>query len=475
MEEEAYDVAIQVVVFPGSDYSELETKMEEACNAITLPAINCTTDIQFVWISELNNTTSMAVAGDEKIDIISVATVQTLSTISGSEMLYDLDTDNLLASHGPVICELFADTLNAGYVNGQQLAIPAQTTMGTRKGIYYNKTYADKYGITVPEKLDIETLTDIFDQIAAADDGDWTEQYGAKMTGWFAGGGTLNQAYWLYGYAASFGTEGSYGIIRDESNMVVENLYASDLFKEYCEYCYRWRQNGEIKNDSTDSESSQSYIANGTCFCTASDLNPTQEANFYSTGQNNGFEIGFAYFTEPAVTASNVTEYMWGVATNSERPDKCVDFLNLLYSNADLANILMYGLEGENYEKVSDTQLVQNGSYSASFYRGGNTLEMMTNSTSDTYFQDWEDFMDGISVSKLVAYSFDDTDFQTESSVLNTTITKYLPMLQNGTFDSEDEMYAWLDEFNAALESAGINDVIAANQAQLDAYLEAIQ
>jgi hypothetical protein len=36
---------------------------------------------------------------------------------------------------------------------------------------------------------------------------------------------------------------------------------------------------------------------------------------------------------------------------------------------------------------------------------------------------------------------------------------------------SEEETLALLDEFNEALEAAGINDVIAANQEQLDAFL----
>ena len=38
-------------------------------------------------------------------------------------------------------------------------------------------------------------------------------------------------------------------------------------------------------------------------------------------------------------------------------------------------------------------------------------------------------------------------------------------------FDSEDAVLESIDEFVAALESAGINDVIAGNQEQLDAFM----
>ena len=61
MDEEPYTVAIQVVTLPGTEYAGEEDR-EAAINAITEPAINCKVDIQEIWISEIANTTSLAVA-----------------------------------------------------------------------------------------------------------------------------------------------------------------------------------------------------------------------------------------------------------------------------------------------------------------------------------------------------------------------------------------------------------------------------
>ena len=66
---------------------------------------------------------------------------------------------------------------------------------------------------------------------------------------------------------------------------------------------------------------------------------------------------------------------------------------------------------------------------------------------------------------------FNDADFQTEASVLNSTILEYLPRLQNGECESEAATIALIEEFVGKLKASGIEDVIAANQAQLDAYL----
>ena len=70
-----------------------------------------------------------------------------------------------------------------------------------------------------------------------------------------------------------------------------------------------------------------------------------------------------------------------------------------------------------------------------------------------------------------VTYTFDDTNYQTEAAVIGSVISEYTPILQNGLCGSEEETKEYLDEFLAALDAAGMNEVIEANQAQLDAWL----
>ncbi|MBO4510922.1 MAG: hypothetical protein J5718_06225, partial [Lachnospiraceae bacterium] len=104
------------------------------------------------------------------------------------------------------------------------------------------------------------------------------------------------------------------------------------------------------------------------------DLSPQLDSNYAASAKNNGFEIGTFRMVSPKITNATVTEYMWGIAVNSERPDKAMDMLNFIYENADVANILMYGLEGVNYEfaEGSDKIIETNGSYLASFVQLGN-------------------------------------------------------------------------------------------------------
>lgn len=470
MNEEPYTVAIQIVTLPGTDFSAFEAQMEEKANAITVPAINAKLDIQFVWISEVANTTSMAVAGGEKIDLVHVATVNPLSSLVGSDLLYDMNEGNLLQTRGPKLVEIFGDLLKTGEVNvgGQmkQLAVPANRYNAVARGMYYNKTAADAAGVTVPEK---GTLDDLETALYAL------HEANPDIMCWFVGGGEMCYLYWLTGYEG-FGNECSYGAVLDSSaeKPVVENLYASDLFKDYCLRMYKWRQDGIIQKDSTDTEQAQTYIQAQSLFTTPSTANQYQYAMYGAQAAGSGFEVGWMLTTDYLITNASATEYMWGIASSSERPDKAMDMLNLIYSNGELATLLKYGLEGENYTFAagSDKVIETNGSYNAMFYQAGDPKEMVIQSPAgEDYIELTEKDEAGASTAALINYMFDDSEFQAESSAIYSKITEYLPRLQNGMCESEEATEALIAEFVSALEAAGINDVIAANQAQIDAYL----
>lgn len=464
VDEEPYTVAIQVITLPGSEFEGQEER-EAAINAITLPAINCTVDIQEVWISELNQKTSMAAAGNEKLDILHVGTVSPLSSMVGSEILIDMNEDNLVQEHGQALIALFGeDLLASGEVSGKQLAVPAKVFNASAKGFYYNKTLADQYGVNVPETISsLDELTAILEEVKSKV---------PDIMPFYSGDGKLNYLGWLASYS-SFGTASAYGAILDEEkNLTVENLFTSELYKEFALTMYDWTAKGLQSGDPTDTSLAQDYFKSGKLFCVVSDINETIKADIGSG--NPEITVGWTQMVEPKITNAGVTEYMWGIASNSERPDKAMDFLNLLYSNADIANILYFGIQGTNYTLADGTSNIAiiNGSYLPIFFRGGDQTKMYIKAPAGADYIEKSTAMESqASVSPILGYIFDDSEYLTESAVLSSTINEFLPQLSNGMGGSEEGTLALLDKFNKQLEASGINDVINANQEQLDAFM----
>lgn len=119
--EEPYEVVIETVTF-GAEYADIPA-IEEAINAITVPAINVSVKILNVGIPEHAQKISMMIAGGEKIDLVMAGLTMPMVNMAVDGMLLPLD--ELLASQGADIQALFGDKLEAGKVNGTLYAIPA--------------------------------------------------------------------------------------------------------------------------------------------------------------------------------------------------------------------------------------------------------------------------------------------------------------------------------------------------------------
>lgn len=460
--EEPYTVAIQVVTLPGTTL-EQEAAIEEAINEISIPAINCAVDIQNTWISEVNNRTTMGVAGNEKLDIIHVGSVQPLSSIVGSEVLYDLNQGDLINNYAPAIKALYGDYLKCGEVDGQQLAIPASTWLSKALGFYYNKDMADKYGVEIAEMVTIDDVEKALYAIHEA---------APDIYPYYVGTGETMLLQYFSNYEA-FGASAAYGVVLDSwTDTTVVNLYETELFKDYCLRMWRWRQDGLLGGDPTDTNTNQAYFTAEKLFLVPCEITPSQKSLL---GANSApINLGWTTSHQQTITNSSVTNYMWGVSINSERPEKAVEFLNLLYSNADVGNLLKYGIEGINYDFIdgSDEIIQTNGTYRVNFYRGGDEHIMYAAMpVEETYVADCVEFDNEAAPSPIVSYMFDDSSFQTEASIITAAINEYLPQLQTGMLESEDEVLKTIEDFNAKLKAGGIDDVIAANQEQLNAYL----
>lgn len=137
---------------------------------------------------------------------------------------------------------------------------------------------------------------------------------------------------------------------------------------------------------------------------------------------------------------------------------------------------MRYGLEGVNYEYLegSDDIIVTNGSYTSGFtYAGDESIMLIQYPGDESYIANKQTMEERAFISPLCGYMFDDSKYQTEAAIIYAAILEYLPTLQNGMYASEEETLAMIDAFNKKLEASGINEIIAANQEQLDAYLSA--
>lgn len=459
-DEDPYQVDIQ---FTGLfEENNDVAAVEEALNAITLPEINCTVHIVPTFIGDLPNKTSLAIAGGEKIDIVNVGLTQALDAMVPDGLLLELD--DLLAERGQAAVEATADVADAQKVNGVTYALSGYTYPSIAAGFVYNKTMADEYGIDMYDGMTMEDLANAAEIL---------KKQGIPLTT-FGNSGQLNYKFWYS--MDSFGDSAAYGAILDPANSTtIENIYESEEFLEFARTMKAWNDAGYLPEEQlTDTTTVQEYFGQQKVFGTATSYTPNAIASWIRPD----YEVGIVKLANGLISTSSVREFMLGIASTCERPDKAMDFLNLIYSNPDVANLLQYGVEGLDYVAVEGTENVitydgtdnaeHNGYYSG-FARFGDQMKTkIVAPLTDDFYDELKTFNDTSDMSKTFGYSFDASNFSAEAGAIASVFAEKLPMINAGEVADADAAVAELVE---ALQAAGMNEIIAENQKQLDAYL----
>jgi hypothetical protein len=87
-----------------------------------------------------------------------------------------------------------------------------------------------------------------------------------------------------------------------------------------------------------------------------------------------GYEVLCIPYVDVPIQTGNGNSWAWGVPVTSEEPEAAVAFMNLMFTNKEIENLFVYGIEGRDYELNEDGEaclLPDTKEYqSADFYWG---------------------------------------------------------------------------------------------------------
>lgn len=459
--EAPYELVIETVTL-GESYPDIPI-VEEAINAITVPAINVGVRILNVAIHQHERLIPQMINSREKVDLVMVGLTLPLTDMVTAGMLKPLDE---LMPLCPDIEALFGEQLEAGRLNGVLYAIPEDAYTAQAGGFVYNRQMADELGISVPDPLSFEQCSEIFETIKARLPG----VYGTSF-----GPGDVPGIMYLHDMENYGSVSYAYGVtfLPFESRRIV-NLYASQPFRNYLIQNREWMKRGYAVPDSmTSGILNQEYMAAGEIFGMTTNYSPielpTQQALY-------PFPIDIVRITKPMRSTSAIQERMWGIPVTCEAPHKAMEFLNLIFADSRLANLLTYGTEGHNYKFIDDDVITYadgvdpaHPGYGRVFSRFGDQMKLWQWQDSGPDFRnELADFNAEALDSLMLGYTFDTSPVALEVAAVNEVIASWLPPLECGLVADVD---AGLSEFNARLSEAGIERIIAENQRQLDAWL----
>lgn len=422
----------------------------------------------------LNNTTSLMVSSNEKLDLAMSMFEGGVGGYVNKGMLLELD--DLVKEYGQDILAAEGLAMSGGYFNGKLYGIPTEEKMGRVKAFHARKDLVDKYNIAYdPDHIyTYEEMSEIFATIKAGEGEkfypvaanpnedpiftyfDMLDTLGATL----ASGGLLN-----------------YGVNED----TVVNYFASDAFKRSADVARSWYQAGYLAPDAnTATDSALAQFQSGNYFGFFSNSEPDMVIGHSATARDFlNTEIVPFRTSAPSAMTQFYQLTLWMIPITCENPEKTMQLLNLFYKDQELINLVYHGIEGVHWNFVEGSDTVvdwpegvngANATYMTILNVWGDKSKDYVRVPNDaSYYQKLADFNASIKpeyTSSALGYNFDSSPVRTQFAAVADTISQYQVSLGMGVVDPA----AVLPEFLNALEVAGINDIIAENQRQFDAW-----
>jgi len=270
------------------------------------------------------------------------------------------------------------------------------------------------------------------------------------------------------------------GVLMNDELTVVD-FYASDAFAGLCSLARSWYENDLVMKDAaTTSSTAAELMSSGNYFCyLASYSYPEADTAASLEAQCGGYDLGAKIVGDAFLDTSSINALTWCVASTSKVSEAALKFLNLTFTDADVINLIIYGIEGRDYVMNNDGSVsypegeeAASVPYTAQLSCGtlGNFFLMYAMDGTSPESLAWElEQNQNAKTSVAMGFTFDSSSVKTQYTAVTNVIDQYLDGLICGSVDPATEIPIFLER----LDEAGLGDIIAAKQAQLDAWVAA--
>lgn len=427
----------------------------EAINEITREEIGV--EIELVRSGD-GEKLNLALTSGEQLDLVNYHTYSGgLSTLVNNGVAMPID--DLVAQYGQdMVAALGEDMLAMGRINDVLYSVPSLTQVGaTSYGMAMRADILKEMNI---DPATIQTWDDVHDVLVKVKE-NYPDMY-PVVPAWAGGGQQKTFAFDNLGTGFWDGL----GILENahDSSTTVVNMYETDSYREFVERMYQWNQEGLFMPDAATSN--ENNLCQTVGFSTFENNSP-RKAGELTTGW--GHDAVIIELVEPFI-ASGVGGSSFFIPSVCEHPEKAMQLWNLMYTNKEIDNLLVNGVEGIHYEYVDDSHIkAKDGStYDSMAWAWPNGELATVNEGIDP--EEWSrvrDFDAAAAKSPALGFRFDNTKVMNEITACNNVIAKYDVGLRWGELNPAET----LPKFNEELKAAGLDTIIAEKQAQLDAFL----
>jgi putative aldouronate transport system substrate-binding protein len=446
--------------------------VEDAVNAITTDAINATVNLNLIDWGSYTDRMRVLIASGEQCDLMLLDRGNWNNYGAAVANGALLPLDDLLPANAPGVWESIpADIWDATRVNGQIYGVPGRGNPVVAYGAWVRQDLMEQYEFDWTQAQTWTDMEPFYDALVANE---------PDVTPIMSNAGGPHGSVWFpeaWGFDPLGSPQGVIGVrVNGDGSEVIATAW-TDEYREAIELSYDWYNRGYFPVDPPPDGDMQTDRAAGRFSTMIWNRLPGLE-DLVSQGEWGGRPIQMLQLSPGVMTTGTVSGSMNGVCSTSQNPERALMFVDLMNTNADLYNTLVYGVEGTHWVWDESGMYVTqpegrtadeiNAAYRGPEWVFGNQVLKYPISENEASRVDaWAEMQASAISSPALGFTPDFTPVSTELAQVTSVLGQYGQPLRQGLVDPA----AGIPELQARLEEAGIDALVAEVQAQYDAWL----
>lgn len=257
----------------------------------------------------------------------------------------------------------------------------------------------------------------------------------------------------------------------------VYNYYASEEYKQAAQIYRKWYQEGLIpdyvlsNSNQIDAEfmSGNALFAAGASYRVFEYEDSVRKADPNAVFKN--YYIGSNTANKPLMSRGTYsTAFAVSANVEGEELDGYVKLINLLQSSQEWSDLILYGVEGKDYNISEDGQLemINTDTLFDTWLPDNINFKRYQPYITEEQKTEYENWNDGCIPQKDLGFAFDMTPVQTEYSQLQAVEQEYLNPITDGVVDYDENIDAALKK----LDEAGIDRFVEEYEKQFTEFLK---
>ena len=453
--------------------------VEDAINEITENEINVHVNIEMIETGNYEQQVNLKTSSSEKVDLMVTMPSGSASFQNMAAQGQLMDITDLLPEYGQGVLDTVGDLIKGTTLGGKVYGVTTYRSLVTSVYIVMRTDVLEDLGL-LEQAQNMKSMDDYEAILEAVHSSDKWKQLSCIVPSDAAGNTMALGGYYLatdtFADAQTYDQLGDLNKIiainPDGSDPTVQNNFASDQYRAMYEKMHDWYEKGYVYKDSTtNQEQAEQLVKSNVAF---SYFSMSEIGVETSKSDSCGMPMTCVLVKEPMMSTSNCTKFVWTVPSSATEPEAAIEFMNMMYTDERICNLLAWGIEDVNYT-VGDDGLAHfvegedsnNAAYhTVDFLYGNQFLVRPWEGQDPSIREEAKEQMDNIGYSAYFGFAADTTEVSTQLSAISNVLGQYQAGIDSGI--SDPEVY---DQFLAALDSAGIQDVIDLYQTQLDEWL----